>query len=85
VLHKLLNLSDGRVGHLSLQDRFTDIQTDIRTIKSPDSSIVTVIRLWAGWTIRVLGFNCGKELGFFSLHHCIQNVSGANPASYQWV
>jgi hypothetical protein len=29
-----------------------------------------------------LGFDSRRGLGFFSLHHSVQNVSGAHSASY---
>jgi hypothetical protein len=32
--------------------------------------------------IEVLGFNSQRGAGNFSLNHCIQNGSGARPASY---
>jgi hypothetical protein len=34
-----------------------------------------------GWTIGVLGFDFPAGDGNFSLHHRVQNVSGAHPAS----
>jgi hypothetical protein len=38
---------------------------------------------WAtGWTIGVLGFDSRRGGGNFSLHHRVQNGSGAHPASY---
>jgi len=35
-----------------------------------------------GWTIGVLGFDSRRGAGYFSLHRCVQNGSGAHPASY---
>jgi hypothetical protein len=38
---------------------------------------------WAtGWKIGVLGFDCRRGVGNFSLRHRVQNCSGAHPASY---
>jgi hypothetical protein len=34
------------------------------------------------WTIGVLGFDSRRGAWNFSLHHCVQNGSGAHPASY---
>jgi hypothetical protein len=38
-----------------------------------------------GWTIGILGFDSRRGLGIFSLHHRVQNNSGAHPASYLMV
>jgi hypothetical protein len=40
------------------------------------------VQRWArGWTVGVLGFD-SRGAGNFSLHHRVQNGSGAHPASY---
>jgi hypothetical protein len=35
-----------------------------------------------GWMIRVLGFDTQWRAVNFSINHCVQNGSGAHPASY---
>jgi hypothetical protein len=46
------------------------------------SSLVHVC-IFHYWTIGVLGFDSRlRRLGFFSLHHRVQNGSGVHPASY---
>jgi hypothetical protein len=35
-----------------------------------------------GWTIGFLGFDPGRGAGYFSLHHHVQNGSGAHLVSY---
>jgi hypothetical protein len=54
------------------------------SLKSRDSSvgIVTTLRLGYGWTIGVLEFDFRWVAGNFSLHHRVQDGSGAHPASY---
>jgi hypothetical protein len=42
-----------------------------------------VVKRWAtDWTIGVLGFDSRRRVGNFSLHHRVQNDSGAHPTSY---
>jgi hypothetical protein len=50
-------------------------------MKSRDNSVGIETRLWAGDQCSRFRFLVGA--GKFSLHHCVQNSSGANPASYQ--
>jgi hypothetical protein len=35
-----------------------------------------------GYGLHDRGFECRQVLGIFSPHHCVQNGSGAHPASY---
>jgi hypothetical protein len=45
--------------------------------------IAQSVQRWdASWTIGVLGFDFRRGGGSFSLHHPVQNGSGAHPASY---
>jgi hypothetical protein len=46
-----------------------------------DSSVGIATRLLSGRS-GVLGFTFRRGLEFFSLHHCIQNGSGTQPASF---
>jgi hypothetical protein len=52
-------------------------------IKVKVSVIAQSVQRWAtGWTSGVLGFDSRRGIGNFSLHHRVQNDSGAHPASY---
>jgi hypothetical protein len=45
--------------------------------------ISQLVQRWdTEWTIGVLGFDSRRGAGNFSLHHRVQNVSAAHPASY---
>jgi hypothetical protein len=52
----------------------------LSTPKSRDSSVG--IALGYGLDDGVLGFDARRGAGNFSLHHRVQNASGAHPASY---
>jgi hypothetical protein len=55
----------------------------LANVRSRDSSVSIALGYGLDDRASRVRFTGGGGAGYFSLHHCVQNGSGAHPASYQ--